>query len=108
MSDETPFSNGTEGEAWMGVWCNHCAKDHGIHTGDGGGCEIILTAMVPELWRWPEPWVATRDYRKRLPADIDCLAFEPCEPCGGDPLAETREGVRVRIRKTVRAERAAA
>lgn len=26
-----PFSNGTEERAWMGCWCEYCARDHSMH-----------------------------------------------------------------------------
>ena len=26
-----PFSNGTEGDAWMSKWCRFCAHDHDMH-----------------------------------------------------------------------------
>lgn len=40
-----PFSNGTEGDAWMSVWCELCVHDHGIHADSGEpGCERMWGA----------------------------------------------------------------
>ncbi len=80
-----PFSNGTEGDAWMSSWCSHCANDHGMHDGsDDPTCQIIGFAMFGE---WPgEAWLPEPDDgRFALPSRLCCLAFKPCVPCGGDP-----------------------
>jgi hypothetical protein len=98
------FANGTEGDAWMHVWCDHCARDHGVHDESGPGCSIVMhlmTAESEEADGWPEPLLRTKDYWKSLPADIACAAFTPCAACGGDPLAVTRAAVVARIVATV-------
>lgn len=89
-----PFSNGTEGDAWMNKWCNYCARDHGMHpVKDDRGewqtpavqpmCDLVMMAMVDE---WPEGWIPEPDDgRFLLPSRLVCTAFTPCEPCGGDP-----------------------
>lgn len=85
-----PFSNGTEGDAWMSKWCQFCARDHQMHgpDGEGPGCGLICTAYVRE---WPEGWIPEPDDgRFSLPSRLVCTAFVPCEPCGGDPGAEAR------------------
>lgn len=86
-----PFSNGTEGNAWMSKWCTHCANDHGMHHGNGDQpmCEIIGQAMLRE---WPgEAWLPEPDDGSfSLPSRLCCLAFTPCESCGGDPGAADR------------------
>lgn len=89
----TPFANGTEGEAWMDKWCQYCANDHDIHTGDGGGCDLIVQSMVMgDDWRWPDAWLPEPDDGKfYLPSRMVCGMFTPCEPCGGDPGAEDRK-----------------
>lgn len=98
-----PFSNGTEGEAWTSKWCDHCARDHGMHlerqsidrnTVDPRTmtpmCSLIGSTMFdPD--GWPEGWLPEPDDgRFFLPSRIICSAFTPCEPCGGDPGAEER------------------
>lgn len=87
------FSNGTEGEAWMSAWCNHCARDHGMHRGNAEQplCDLILQTMLGSDSTWPEGWLPEPDDGDfYLPSRIVCLAFTPCEPCGGDPGAEDR------------------
>src|SRR5690554_6682725 len=85
-----PFSNGTEGDAWMHKWWSYCANDHQMH-GDGGGpgCDLILKAYLRE---WPgEAWLPEPDDGQfALPSRLCCLAFKPCEPCGGDFGADAR------------------
>lgn len=86
-----PFSNGTEGDAWMSKWCNHCARDHDLHNGSesGPGCNLMSVAMFLE--EWPEGWIPEPDDgRFFLPSRLVCAAFEPCTPCGGDPGASDR------------------
>ena len=72
-----PFSNGTEGEAWMAVWCDTCTKDAPARDGRyEEGCPLIVTAMVGET---PEQWTEDRmftlghqytcaDYEQEVPA----------------------------------------
>jgi hypothetical protein len=86
-----PFSNGTEGEAWMATWCNHCARDHGLHNGGSEQpmCDLIGSTMFGD--DWPEGWIPEPDDgRFFLPSRIVCTAFTPCDDCGGDPGAEDR------------------
>lgn len=90
-----PFSNGTEGSAWMGAWCDHCTQDHGMHAGgDGAGCALVLNSMLDfptEENPWPEAWLPEPDDGSfSLPSRMVCLQFAPCEPCGGDPGAKER------------------
>ena len=87
-----PFSNGTEGEAWMSKWCRFCANDHGMHNGGDTEpmCDIIGMAMLRE---WPgEAWLPEPDDgRFALPSRLCCLSFKACGECGGDPGAEDRQ-----------------
>jgi hypothetical protein len=86
-----PFSNGTEGDAWISAWCNHCARDHGLHNGGDTQpmCDLIGLSMMAD--QWPEGWIPEPDDGKfYLPSRMICTAFAPCEPCGGDPGAEER------------------
>lgn len=101
-----PFSNGTEGEAWMGVWCEFCVHDHAITHGDdaqvdGEGCPIMRDVMWQdrEEWRWPEAWLPEPHGEHALPSRMICHQFEPCHQgrCDGDPHAETREAIAAEV-----------
>jgi len=98
-----PFSNGTEGDAWMGVWCEHCTHDHGISHADaevGEGCQIILLAMLGgDEWRWPEAWLPEPAGSFSLPSRMICGQFQPCHrgQCQGDPHAETRAAISAEV-----------
>ena len=93
-----PFSNGTEGDAWMGVWCELCTHDHSItHNDDaatGEGCQIMLRAVADtdDEWRWPEVWLPEPRGSYSLPSRLICGQFEPCHQgrCQGDPHADIR------------------
>jgi hypothetical protein len=87
-----PFSNGTEGDAWMEKWCAYCVHDHGQH-GDAAdaGCDLIFGAMVGD--DWPEAWLPEPDDgRFFLPSRLICGMFKPCTEgaCTGDPGAKDR------------------
>lgn len=54
--DRRPFSNGTEGYAWMDNWCYRCKND-GDHL-DDPGCPLVLVALMgrtPSEW-FEQPW----------------------------------------------------
>ena len=92
-ASNVPFSNGTEGDAWMSAWCEHCTYDHGLHNGNGVEpmCPIIGSSMFDRPFQWPEAWLPEPDDGKFfLPSRLVCLHFEACEPCGGDPGADER------------------
>jgi len=93
MYPEHPFSNGTEGDAWMSAWCEYCIHDHSAsHTGEhDNGCEIIAalfcgTGTGEALVAEPD------DGRFFLPSRMICTKFEPCHKgtCEGDPGADER------------------
>jgi len=117
-NDERPFSNGTEGQAWMDVWCAHCANDHTMHSVDDReagpegfvGCQIIGASMIGgDDWRWPEAWIKPPpDLDNHLPSLMLCGMFTACEPCGGDPLSEVRINVIRTVEQGWRDERQAA
>lgn len=96
-----PFSNGTEGDAWMGVWCDYCTHDHPITHNDpaatGGGCQIMLLAVAQsdDEWRWPEAWLPEPFGEFALPSRMICHQFQPCEQgdCSGDPHSEVRASI---------------
>ena len=64
--DGEPYlpSNGTEGEIFMGHWCERCHKDQFDAGGDG--CPILLKSLLNDQ---PAEWV----YRDGSPI---CTAFE--------------------------------
>lgn len=89
----TPFANGTEGDAWMAAWCQHCVHDHGMthHDSCGDGCDLILGAMLDQPW--PEAWLPEPDDGSfSLPSRLICGQFQPCTlgDCSGDPAPEAR------------------
>lgn len=87
----SPFSNGTEGDAWMSKWCEFCVHDHDMHLGNGPGCSLIFGAMLDEPW--PEAWLPEPDDGDfYLPSRMICGQFEPCHEggCTGDPAPEER------------------
>lgn len=45
----TPFSNGTEGEAWEAAWCDTCKHNEP----EPPGCQLLDVAL---LGRTPYPW----------------------------------------------------
>lgn len=65
-----PFSNGTEGEAWMDQWCNHCLHDQAPPE-DSGGCPLLLVAL---LGNTPAEWVPDRPLS--LGHQYRCTAYQ--------------------------------
>lgn len=96
-----PFANGTEGEAWMHVWCDCCIHDHQMHgpNAEGPGCPIIAQAMLsshddyPEAW--PEAWLPEPTGEFHLPSLLVCGKYEPCTEgaCEGEREPEARKNV---------------
>ena len=97
VAPEFPFSNGTEGQEWMSVWCEWCTKDHVTHSPDGDwgqGCPLIVQALSHE------PVAEWTDYSEELgftmPASMTCSKFLECkcnERTGFYPQPEPRPGV---------------
>jgi hypothetical protein len=88
-----PFSNGTEGYAWMSRWCDTCTHDHEMHDGDGPGCELIALAMIDEVDQSSEAWIAEPDDGTfALPSRMLCTLYQPCtkDGCDGDPWPKDR------------------
>lgn len=80
MIEQKPYrpSNGTEGDIFMGHWCEHCA----FNALDEDGCDIQLTALAygiddPE---YPGEWV----YRASVPV---CTAFQHMADADGSEPA---------------------
>jgi hypothetical protein len=97
-----PFSNGTEADAWMAVWCAYCAHDHGVHhvslvADPDNTCQLIGEAMLGARydggqWRWPEAWTPEPPGSFSLPSRMVCGQFTPCthDACTGDPAPAER------------------
>lgn len=114
-----PFSNGTEEQAWMAVWCQDCTHDHGMthHNSCGDGCPLLLDYMVNigDDFHWPEAWLPAPPETNYLPSRMVCGMFQPCVQgdCDGDPEPELRAEIvaevtsywAARSGSTVRAER---
>jgi hypothetical protein len=99
VTKHKPFSNGTEGDAWMAKWCAYCVRDHGLHPRQPQAgepmCAVIGDAMCTpsEQWRWPECWMPEPDDGEFfLPSRMTCALFEPCteDDCTGDPAPDAR------------------
>lgn len=94
-----PFANGTEGTAWMGVWCQHCVHDHAMHddTASGPGCALIARSMFArgDDWVWPEAWTPEPPGSFALPPRLVCGQFSPCTSgsCQGDPHVDLRSRI---------------
>ena len=97
----TPFSNGTEADAWMERWCYYCVHDHGVHDGAEANpdntCRMIGEAMLGAgydggKWRWPEAWTPEPPGKFGLPSYMLCGQFTPChqDGCTGDPAPDER------------------
>lgn len=81
----SPFSNSTEGEAWMDAWCHTCLRDKGSRgQGEQGEqCPLVLTAL---LQMTPAEWTETSP--RSLEGRYDCSWYEadPEEvPAGSRP-----------------------
>ncbi len=78
---KVPFSNGTEGSAWMANHCDRCLRDAFVH--QGRGCPIIAKALVDRDADIPE-WLDTFPRGPngefvpfRLGEHPTCIEFKP-------------------------------
>lgn len=80
--DRTPFSNGTEGEAWMANWCGRCLVDAPFRNGLRGaiGCPLLAVALSG---RTPAEWICNEPLR--LGAQYSCINFRAPGGGGGEP-----------------------
>ena len=78
------FANGTEGDAWMTVWCNECANDA------DGTCPIV-NRLLFEPDEVPPEIIEQPDGEYHLPPLHLCTAYTP--GADGDPHAERRANV---------------
>lgn len=105
--DEPAFSNGTEGYAWMGNWCDQCLRDAPHRNmGKGSGCPLVMVALME---RTPAEWLdGPRDEHGRysLGDQYHCIEFKP--PGGGGyeprpkPEPSDMDGLFERPERTVR------
>lgn len=80
----SPFSNGTEGYAWLENWCGRCINDKPAREGDeANGCPLVLVAL---LGRTPVEWVDQWDGKSPFPLgdNYHCILFRD-EDDGPDP-----------------------
>lgn len=76
----SPFSNGTEGYAWMENNCERCIHDRPHRDGtDPQGCPLILVAL---MGRTPIEWMQQDGHR--LGDQYHCLYFRDEDDPGPD------------------------
>lgn len=86
MTAGPPFSNGTEGDAWMANWCERCLRDAPFRNGiSNTGCPLLLIALdgyTPAEWIVDQPFQLGHQYR--------CTEFRAAgyRNPGPDPLPE--------------------
>lgn len=88
-TDKPAFSNGTEGEGWMGLWCDRCLHDRSAHTDapadprNNGliGCALVAVALMS---RTPVEWIERE--RLSLGDRYHCTEFRDENDGDGGPL----------------------
>jgi hypothetical protein len=84
--DRRPFSNGTEGFAWMGNWCDQCVHDKGTRDGsDETGCPLVMVALMQ---RTPVEWLDQTENGHRLGDTYHCTEFVDEDDGPDDPEPE--------------------
>lgn len=88
---ETPFSNGTEGMAWMENWCFRCTHDTQEKIDRGDGCPLVMVAL---MHRTPSEWLDQTEYDEqgrmkpyRLGDQFHCVEFRDVDDPGGEEPA---------------------
>lgn len=81
-AEGSPFSNSTEGEAWMENNCNRCVHDAATRRDDWSkGCPLILVAYLNKT---PAEWMRKDGFR--LGDQYTCLYFRDEDNGGpGEP-----------------------
>lgn len=79
-TEGSPFSNSTEGDAWMGAYCERCKNDSPAMVNRGEGCPLILVALVG---RTPAEWTPGDPCR----SNYRCSEFRSRDD-GDDPEPE--------------------
>lgn len=93
--DQSPFSNGTEGYAWMAQWCYRCHQPAEVAwrryeegkrktAPKGGGCPLLACALSGKT---PVEWIDTWDGRGPYPIDdrYHCIEFRGPDGGGREP-----------------------
>ncbi len=78
----SPFSNSTEGDAWMGNNCERCVIDKPAREGrPQDGCPLILVAYSGKT---PAEWIEKEGFR--LGDQYTCIYFrDEDDPGSGEP-----------------------
>lgn len=83
--DRSPFSNGTEGYAWMANWCGRCVHDAPTRRDDwANGCPLLIVAITGKT---PIEWLdGPRDEHGRygLGDQYHCVMFRDEDNPGPD------------------------
>lgn len=95
-TDQSPFSNGTEGYAWMGNWCDRCHQpdekawrryEEGKRktAPKEGGCPLLRCAIV--MGKTPLEWIDTWDRTGPYPLgdQYHCIEFRGPDGGGREP-----------------------
>jgi hypothetical protein len=89
-ADKPAFSNGTEGHAWTGRWCDRCIHDRSARVDsvkpdprNNGllGCALLAVAIMGKT---PAEW-AENEPKFQLGNTYTCSEFEEDRPGGGEP-----------------------
>lgn len=56
-TERMPFSNGFEGEAWMGAWCYRC-----VHYDECALVDVAMLGRTPAAWTEVQPRGLTDRY----------------------------------------------
>lgn len=79
-SDKAPFSNSTDGYAWIDQWCDRCANDT---KAPDEGCLILLVGLMGKT---PAEWLP--DNRMKLGHTYRCTEFRKARPKPAEPAQE--------------------
>lgn len=78
------FSNGTEGEMWMSLWCYRCVHDHNFHGDTGSQTDPCLHQLNLYLHESDPVFLATNDDPRAVVDRWTCIEFSRC-PCDNGP-----------------------
>lgn len=84
-SDEPAFSNGTDGYAWLEVWCGDCVHDREARNDTGPGCPLVLVSLMQKT---PAEWTPVEDPQEYEESGPYVCTEYRSEDDGGDPGPE--------------------